>query len=166
MALPITPPSCFIIQPKRHRGSIHPPHAPLFISFISQMAVVWKFASSYLASSRKILTLLYKTVADVFAQMSALTHTHTHTDTLTWRWIHTHTHTYKQREYLYRTTYGARATFVFKFQCLWQHTQPEEGREKKSQKEKGRDENQHLHYAHTHTQTQGCYLCLKEGQHA
>lgn len=116
MALPITPPSCFIIQPKRHR--VLPPYVPfslrpLFISSISQMAVVLKICVFFLGVVTESLDVA---LLNRSRRIRINERTYTHTRTHTWRWMYTHTHV--QREHLYRTTYGARATFVFKFQCL------------------------------------------------
>lgn len=80
MALPITPPSCFIIQPKRHR--VLPLRVafslrPLFISSISQMAVVLKICVFFLGVVTESLDVALLNRSRRI-RINERTYTHTH----------------------------------------------------------------------------------------
>lgn len=159
MALPITPPSCFIIQPKRHR--VLPPDVPfslrpLFISSISQMAVVLKICVFFLDVVTESLDVaLLNRSRRIRINERTYTHTRTHGDGCT------RTHTYNVSISI-ELPMGHVQHLYLNFNVSDSTHSPKEKREDREGERDGNRKAGRQHSTPTKArETQRCYLRLK-----
>lgn len=166
MALPITPPSCFIIQPKRHRGTTPPSSGPFIHQFHLSNGCRLKICVFLLGIVTESLDVaLLNRSRRIRINERTYTHSHSHRYAHMKMNSHAHTRTYNENisielpmghvQHLYLNFNVSDST----------HSQRKGERRRRRDKKRRAERQINTYIMHAHTQTQGCYLCLMEGQH-